>query len=48
MSIIAETGLLLILGGSVMLFGSLNFVRLQTAVLVPADLRAGDFGPDHS
>lgn len=47
MSFIAETSLLLILGHSVMLYGLLNFVQLQTAVGVPADRRASDPRPDH-
>lgn len=47
MSFIAETNLLLILAGSVMLYGLLNFVRLQTAVVAPADRRASDPKLDH-
>ena len=42
MSLIIETGLLMILGGSAMLYGLLNFVRPQTEVVVPAHRRISD------
>ncbi len=46
--LITETSLLLILGGSVMLYGLLNFVRSQSVLIVPVDHRSSNFRLNNS